>query len=115
MGQTSKCIEWGIDHGLDGKGAIPNFTERLNGYDIPYIDGYEIGFRMRKAGITERGKETPEQRAEEDRIFDLMRMPRYPHRTILPPANTWGGFGEGPLLGIEVGIAEAEDRDGGPS
>lgn len=80
MGQTSECIDWGIDHGLDGEGAIPNFTERLDGYELPYIDGYWYGFLLRKAGVTERRLETPEQNVEFFRLRALSMIPRYPRK-----------------------------------
>ncbi|MEJ7873339.1 MAG: hypothetical protein WKF67_13855 [Rubrobacteraceae bacterium] len=80
MGQTSQCIDWGIEHGIDGQGAIPNFTERLHDYVEPYIGGYMLGFRLRKAGVTERRKTTDDQYREEARLWRMSGIPMYPQR-----------------------------------
>lgn len=70
-------IDWGIDHGLDGLGPMENMSERLGPYLEAYIDGYKMGFIMRKAGRVSRDPATKEQDYKEYELRELMTLPRY--------------------------------------
>lgn len=78
MGTTSQVIEWGIDHGLEGPLEYSTrMCSRVGDYLLPYLDGYAVGFRLRKVGVKPGEDVTEESWKEEKKLYRLMTFPRY--------------------------------------
>ncbi|HZH02525.1 MAG TPA: hypothetical protein VEY30_01995 [Myxococcaceae bacterium] len=79
MGTTSEMITMGMNDGIMGCVTMPHPSDMLGDYFLPYIDGYRMGFMMRKVGVTYARQLTHAEEQAEGRLHDLMVKPRYRH------------------------------------